>query len=433
VVSTLLALLVATSTAAEAHHHHGASSDGEGPESYVRLALKAHPSIAAGRLRAEAMQDRSDPAGALMDPVLSFGIQNLPYSPFSFRATPMTGLRFGLSQRLPWPGKRGLLSEATDLDAKALMAGSAETANRLAASVRGVFYDIHFVDVAVDVINKNLRIIDGFVEVADAKYRVGRGLQQDVLKARVVRGQLEERRTDLQRRRTALAVRLNSLMATKTPIEIPSLLAVPVNSLDFETQEKLQERAEHARPQLRQLNLAVAAAEKRRAHADKAALPDFTVGLGYTFRTVDPARDAIDGADFLSLSAAVNLPVWYAQKQGPLASAAAKDVLALHRDREAVRLKISEAVQSILHQIPELLEQMEVYRTSIIPTTRQTLDADLIAYQVDKVDFLNLLDIEMRLLNFEVDYHRLHVEREKLIVRLAEAVGVSPVQLERTE
>jgi hypothetical protein len=35
----------------------------------------------------------------------------------------------------------------------------------------------------------------------------------------------------------------------------------------------------------------------------------------------------------------------------------------------------------------------------------------------------------MRLLRFEVEFHRLHVEREKLIVALAEAVGVRPGEL----
>ena len=68
---------------------------------------------------------------------------------------------------------------------------------------------------------------------------------------------------------------------------------------------------------------------------------------------------------------------------------------------------------------------MRRYREVIIPSTRQILAADQAAFQVDKVDFPTLLDLEMQLLNFEVDYHRLHVEREKLLVELAEAVGVA--------
>ncbi len=404
-MSLLFALLVATSTSSGAGEHHHDSGPLT-PETYVNAAIHAHPSIAAARARAEAMKAHTGPAGALMDPIFSFGIQNLPYSPLSFTATPMTGLRFGLSQRLPWPGKRALLSEATELDADALMVGAEETANGLAARVRDVFYDIHFMDVAIEVITKNLVIIDGFVDIADAKYRVGRGLQQDVLKARVVRGQLQERRADLKRRRIALAVKLNSLIAADTPIEIPNLINVAVSSFMLAPQPSLQREAERTRPLLKRLDLAIAGARKRSNYADKAALPDFTVALGYTLRVVDPARDAINGADFLSVSAAVNLPVWYDQKQGPLATAATMEVLALKRDRDAARLRIAETIRSTLQQIPDLFRQMKVYRDSIIPATRQTLAADRIAYEVGKVDFLNLLDIEMRLLNFEVDYHR---------------------------
>lgn len=377
------------------------------------------------------MDARIEPAGALMDPMFSVGIQNLPYDPLSLTATPMTGILFGLSQRLPWPGKLSLAEGAASHRAEAAGAGTEERRNRLSAMVRATFYDIHFVDVAIDVIGANLEIIDGFIEITDAKYRVGRGLQQDILKARVTRNQLEERLIGLRRRRAALVVRLNSLMARDVKEEIPTLLDVAVTELPPLDEERLLAKADTARPLLRRLIAEIQAAEQVQALAEKAVFPDFNVALGYRLRVVDADRDPVDGADFLSFSVGLNLPVWYASKQEPLARAAQKDASAAREELASVRLDVEETIETVLEQTPELLKQMELYRRSIIPTTRQTLDADRIAYQVDKVDFLNLLDIEMRLLNFEVDYHRLHVEREKLIVRLAEAVGVPPAELGR--
>lgn len=428
-MSGFLTLLAVTATVGHAHHH-GGSLD---PEAYVAEALRAHPSVSAADRRAEAMRARTEPAGALMDPMFSIGIANLPYSPLSFTATPMTGIRFGLSQRFPWPGKLDDAENAATHRADAAAAGADERRNKLAAMVRMVFYDIHFVDVAIDVIRANLEIIQGFVEIADAKYRVGRGLQQDVLKARVTKNQLEERLIDLRRRRAALAVRLNSLMARKATVEIPRLVDVAVTELPPLDLDDLLNTADAERPHLQRLAAEIDAADRTRALADKAALPDFNVGFGYTMRLVDAGRDPVDGADFLSLTAGLQLPVWYGSKQGPLAEAAAKDATAARRTLDAARLDVREVVKTVLDQSPELLRQMELYRRSIIPTTRQTLEADRVAYQVDKVDFLDLLDIEMRLLRFEVDYHRLHVEREKLIVRLAEAVGVAPTALGRAQ
>ncbi len=429
-VKALLHLLVMTSTAGG--HQHDLGTGGVNPEPYVDQALSVHPGLRAIQRRAEAMKARQKPAGAWMDPLFSVGIANLPYQPLSFTATPMTGIRFGLSQRFPWPGKLDLKEAATTEKAQALVETKEERANQLAAQIRLTFYDVHFVDVTIEVIKKNLKIIDGFVEIADAKYRVGRGLQQDALKARVARGQMEEQMIGLRRRRAALEAQMGSLVAQKEAMSLPSLINVAVTEFPLLGAQALIDLADAQRPLLRSLAHQSQAQQKMRKLADKAAYPDFTVALGYTLRLVEEGRDPVDGADFLSLSAGLNLPIWYGQKQGPLREAAAKEVQAIDREIDAARLEIREVILSALFQIPELMQQMEKYRSSIIPTTRQTLDADRIAFQVDKVDFLNLLDIEMRLLNFEVEYHRLHVEREKLIVRLAQAVGVAPKALGRT-
>lgn len=428
---TVIGSAVPTSSAADAHHH--GTPGGSSPEPYVEAAMAAHPTVEAAHHRAEAMRSRISPAGALADPIFTVGIQNLPYDPLSFTATPMTGIRVGLAQSFPWPTKLSLAEEMASFRSKAAAAGTEEQRNRLAAMVREVFYDIHFADVAIDVIATNLKIIDGFVEITDAKYRVGRGLQQDSLKARVVRGQLEERLIGLRRQREALAVRLNSLMARPASTRVPKLLEVAVTDLPKLDATSLLSKAETTRPLLVRLQREITAAERQKALAETAAFPDFTVAIGYTFRLVEPDKDPIDGADFLSLSAGITLPVWYGSKQGPLSRAAREEASAAKQDLEAARLEVSQTVESALAQIPDLLKQMELFRSSIIPTTRQTLDADRIAYQVDKVDFLNLLDIEMRLLNFEVDYHRLHVQREKLIVQMAEAVGVAPADLGKLE
>lgn len=425
----LIAWLVVSSTGTGSTPH--ADLKHRSPEPYVSEALAAHPSLEAAHRRVQAARHRRRPAGALADPVLSVGIQNLPYTPPSVVTTPMTGIRFGISQSFPWPGKRALAEDVASLRADVAQASREEQANHLASRVRATFYDIHFADISIQVIHANLGIIDGFVEITDAKYRVGRGLQQDVLKARVLRNQLEERLLDLRRERAALAVRLNSLMAVEGNPEVPPLVNVAVTELPPLNADALMALAETQRPLLQRLTAQRQTSTRIQDLADKAALPDFSVTFGYTWRLVQADRDPVDGGDFLSLSAGINLPVWYTAKQGPRARAARDDTAAAKADLAAARLEVRSTIHTVLEQGPKLLQQMELYRRSIIPTTRQTFDADRIAYQVDKVDFLDLLDIEMRLLNFEVDYHRLHVEREKLIVRLAEAVGIAPADLRK--
>ena len=51
------------------------------------------------------------PAGALDDPMLEAGVINVPTNSFSFDREDMSMKMIGLSQRLPFPGKRGLKKE----------------------------------------------------------------------------------------------------------------------------------------------------------------------------------------------------------------------------------------------------------------------------------------------------------------------------------
>ncbi|MEK7875873.1 MAG: TolC family protein, partial [Pseudomonadota bacterium] len=74
----------------------------------VSEALQNNPEIQAARKEREAAQHRVAPAGALDDPMLEAGIVSLPLESLSFRREDMTMKMLGLSQKLPYPGKRGL-------------------------------------------------------------------------------------------------------------------------------------------------------------------------------------------------------------------------------------------------------------------------------------------------------------------------------------
>ncbi len=72
-------------------------------------ALQRNPEIVATKARAQVYREKVPQAGALEDPMLGFGIVNLPTN-FSFRDEDMTMKEFSISQKLPFPGKRPLMS-----------------------------------------------------------------------------------------------------------------------------------------------------------------------------------------------------------------------------------------------------------------------------------------------------------------------------------
>ena len=108
----------------------------------VKEALQNSPEIRAARKEQEAASQRIAPAGALDDPMLEAGIINLPTSSFRFDREDMTMKMIGLSQRFPYPGKRGLRQDVAAREAESSGYGYQETLNRVVREIRTAYYDL---------------------------------------------------------------------------------------------------------------------------------------------------------------------------------------------------------------------------------------------------------------------------------------------------
>lgn len=100
----------------------------------IAEALQNNPELRAAAKETEAADQRVRPAGALEDPMLEAGLLNAPIQPFGLNREDMTMKMLGLSQKLPYPGKRALREQVAAKDAETLKYGLRETGNRI---VRG--------------------------------------------------------------------------------------------------------------------------------------------------------------------------------------------------------------------------------------------------------------------------------------------------------
>jgi outer membrane protein TolC len=164
--------------------------------------------------------------------------------------------------------------------------------------------------------------------------------------------------------------------------------------------EQLRERALEQRPQLLALRSIVSREEKALDLARKNYYPDFDVRLAYGQR--DNMLDGARRPDMVTLTVAVNLPVWRESKLAPrVAEALAR------RDRalglyEAQRNEIAASLRQQIAQAEQSLKSARLYQTTILPQARLTVESALAAYRVNRVDFMTLLDSQMTVFNYEI-------------------------------
>jgi outer membrane protein TolC len=388
----------------------------------VREAMEKNPELAVLRHALEAARHRVPQAGALDDPMAGIVFLNLPADSFALDETPMTGIELRWSQKLPWPGKRALRREVASGMAGAAEEDLAEAAGFLAARVKTAWYDLYLLERRIEVAREDKLLLQDFVRIAEKKYAVGRGVQADVTRAHVALSKALDRIIALEREREVARGRVNLLLnrLPQEPLEAPEDLPRLRLGVDLEA---LQALAEENRPALRRLDRLVERAEAGRELARKGLRPDFTAGIGYRFRD-EVTGDPVAGEDFVSASLMVNVPLWARNKQKMRVAESDEEIRRLEWMREQMRFAIFTRIQELAARLEAGRREILLYETGILPQAEQSLESSRSGYQVNRLEFLALLDAKTTLHDEEIEYYRLLTGYQKDLARLEAEVGM---------
>src|SRR5579859_202991 len=93
----------------------------------------------------------------------------------------------GASQELPYPGKLRLRGQVAERGADVQQAEVAVTKTDVADAVKADYIQLASLQQTLEMLRQNEAVLDQLIEDATAHYKVGEGMQQDVLEAQVNR------------------------------------------------------------------------------------------------------------------------------------------------------------------------------------------------------------------------------------------------------
>lgn len=396
----VIALLFLAVTSAGVHAAPEQVRDAQLQE-LLEEAARNNPEIRVARSEHEAAQHRVSPAGALDDPMLEAGVVNAPLASQTFRREDMTMKMLGLSQRFPYPGKRGLRQDVAAKDAESVSHAYQETVNRVARDVKAAYFELAFIVESARLVEENKQVLEQFLRISESRYTVGQGTQADVLKAQTQLTRMVDELIKLARERRAIEAELARALGrdSEASLPAPAALRLPETALQFES---LRETALTVRPQLLGLQSLIGRSEKALDLARKDYYPDFDVKLAYGQR-----ENMLDGTrrdDMLSLTVAINLPVWRASKRDP---GVAEAIAMRNQATDMYQAQLNEVSSQLRQQVAsaeQSLKSARLYESGILPQARLAVESSLAAYRVNRVDFLTLLDSQMTVLNFQISY-----------------------------
>jgi outer membrane protein TolC len=390
----------------------------------ISLALENNPNLAQMQARYDAMKNIPSQVGTLPDPMLTLGAVNFPTDSFDRTQEGMTQLQIGFLQAFPFPGKLSLKEDVAEFEAKAAYYDVAEMRLVLTKNVSNKWWQLFYLDRAIETIDKNQALLKQFIEVAKTKYTTGKGLQQDVLLSQLELSKLINKKIQIVALKDNQMIQLNILMdiAPRSVINLPQQL--DSNQPKVLTEERLYQLAVKSRPLLKKHKQLVSAANSRLDLAKKDYYPDFNIGVTYGERTgQNPMPMGGDRADLFSIKLGMTIPLYANTKQSYKVK---QRISEQYKSKYAYIDETSQVKADIANYMTDYQrsqQQRSLFETGILPQARQTVQSMLAGYQVSEVDFLNLVRSQITLFNYELQFWQSVSQSNQALASLQASIG----------
>lgn len=386
----------------------------------LERARSANPRLEEMAALASAARHRVDFAGRLEDPRFAYEASNIPTGRFDFDSTPLSGHQLGLRQKLPFPGLLSNRERAAERGAAAARLLVDDQRLWIDAAVESAWAELGFAHQALEITNRNIALLRQLSATAESRYRLGSGLQQDVLRAQVELTVLLQEKLRRQESIEGAGAMLVALLDLPAEIELPPIAVAPLTAAEphldslLRALDERSARLEASRKKVEEARLRIRVAEIE-------GLPDVDLGIGYRVRD-DVDGDTVDGEDFVSAGVTIRLPVDRSKWRAKVA-----ERRSLLRRAEAelrgVRARLVAETRRAHAELVRASAEAALLETGLVPQARQSLDASRSAYEVGRIEFLSLLDSQVRLLGAELRLARARADERIAFTALESASG----------
>lgn len=359
----------------------------------LERAASEGPSITARRAALDAAERSVGPAGALPDPELVLGIENVPVTGadrFRLDRDEMTMQRIGIMQEMPSFAELG--ARRAMARAEAQRAGAGLALGRLQARLGAAqaWIGLYYAERRVAVLERLARETRASAEAARARLASGAGSVGEAIAAEVEAARIEDRSAEASASVVATRAELRRWIgvAADQPLgDEPPAFAIDAEALRHHLRRH---------PALAAYDAESAAAEAGLNMARAERWPDWSWEVSYGRR--DRALE-----DMASVEVRVGLPLFQAWRQGPSIDARRADVARVGAERDATLREHEAMLEAGLAQHSALAASVARARDVRLPLARQRAEAAVGAFAAGNSGSSTLIAARRDQLEAELD------------------------------
>lgn len=386
-------------------------------QDYLTYAALNNPGLEAAFRRWKAAMERIPQVSSLPDPKFQYGYY---IEEVETRVGPQEQ-RFTLSQMFPWFGELRVKGEMAAHAAEARWEKYQGKKIQLFHEVKKAYAEYYFLGQAIDITRENMELLKYLEEVAREAFRAGEAKHSDVVRAQVELGKLEDRIETLKELREPRAADLNSALGRPAGQPVPMPQSLPEEMVEL-SEQNLLDSLQEANPRLRSLAQMIRKEEAGVELAKKQFYPDFSAGVTYieTGSAVMPTSES--GKDPIIAMFGITLPIWR-QKYSAGVREAKSRVRAAEMTLSEEWYNLQSGLKGAIFGVEDARRKMRLYRDSLIPKAEESLKVTQTGFRTGEADFMDLLDAQRTLLDFQLTVERARANHLERLARLEKLVG----------
>jgi Outer membrane protein len=386
-------------------------------------ALRSNPDFKSAKLIWDASKERVPQVSALDDPNLGFTY----YGEQTQTRVGEVQAGFMASQKIPFFGKLRLRGEVAENEANAIGERYRALERDIVAKAKSAFYELYWVHKSIRINEENRGLLQRFVKIAEIKYASGKATQQDVLKAQVELSDIMNELITLEQLKETAIARINTLLNKHPETSLGTPEEVDITEFDVPIAE-LYKEAKKISPELETFKYRIERDKAAYKLSKKQYYPDFTFGFNYNLTNDLPtsvmSSPVGEGRDAYTGTLSINVPIFQKRKYDAGVREANARLKSSEKAYRNMENKTLFEVKDFHFRTQTAERLVKLYKGSIIPLAEQSLKAAEIGYQAGRVDFLNLIDSQRVLLNFNLAYYRAIADFGTNFSELERVVGV---------
>ncbi len=385
-------------------------------EQSVQLALENDPSFRVYQARSEALQEQAVADNALPDPRLKLGLMNFPTDTFERDQEPMTQIQIGIQQMFPGGDSLKYKSQHTRSLSRVQSHLSENQRRRLIRDVRQTWLEWYYWHHAESVVQQNHDLYRKLVRITGSQYVSGRQKQQDVIRAELELGLLDDRLVNIRNRIEVARAELARYLGKQ------QLDAVPADSFPRLPKPPRPDFNNH--PMIQAARANVSAGENSVALARQSYKPSWMLDITYGDRD-GLNMDGSQRADFVSAMVVMDIPLFTADYQDRKVAASKHQLQSALHSLDDQERELNQQWQIGYAKWLSLGDRLVRYQRELLPMARENAKSALYSYQSRGTEFNTLMRARIMQLETELKALRLRTEHAQMQAQLLYLAGVS--------